>query len=51
MPDQYEAIKRELIKKGLSKKEAKKRAAKIYNANRDDGDRPVTRNYDKKKGK
>lgn len=51
MPEQYEAIKEKLIKKGMSKKEAKKRAAKIYNAQREEGQEPVTPSYDKKKGK
>ena len=48
MPDQYEAIKKRLIEKGLSKEKAKKKAAKIYNARRDEGEKPVTSNYHKK---
>lgn len=51
MPDKYEAIKEKLIERGMSKKEAKKRAAKIYNAQRDEGKEPVSPSYDKKKGK
>lgn len=50
MPEKYEAIKEKLIEKGMSKKKAKKRAAKIYNAQREEGQKPVTSHYDKKKG-
>jgi hypothetical protein len=42
MPKQYEAIRDKLIKQGLPAKAAKTRAAKIYNAGRKKGQRPVT---------
>lgn len=48
MPEQYEAIKERLIEKGLSKEKAKKKAAKIYNAKRDKGEKPVSPSYHKK---
>jgi len=43
MPKQYEAIRDKFEAKGMSAKEAKTRAAKIYNAKRKPGQRPVTR--------
>ena len=46
MPAKYEAIRDKLIKKGMSIKEAKTRAAKIYNAQRKRGQKPVTRKSD-----
>jgi hypothetical protein len=46
MPKQYEAIRDKLKKEGYSDKEAKTRAAKIYNAKRKPGQKPVTRKSD-----
>jgi hypothetical protein len=43
MPKQYEAIRDKFIAQGMSTKEAKTRAAKIYNARRKKGQKPVTR--------
>lgn len=43
MPRKYEAIRDKLKSKGMSVAEAKTRAAKIYNATRKPGQRPVTR--------
>ena len=43
MPAQYEAIRDKLVKEGVPLKEAKSRAARIYNAGRKRGQRPVTR--------
>jgi len=42
MPKKYEAIRDKFIREGYSVKEAKTRAAKIYNATRKPGQRPVT---------
>lgn len=41
MPKQYEAIRDKLIKQGLPVQAAKERAARIYNAGRKPGARPV----------
>lgn len=49
MPKQYEAIRDKFIAEGMSAKEAKMRAAKIYNARRKAGQKPVTRATDEKK--
>lgn len=46
MPAKYEAIKRECKKKGGSDKACKTKAAKIYNATRKPGQKPVTRKSD-----
>lgn len=43
MPKKYEAIRDKLERKGVSARVAKTRAAKIYNATRKPGQRPVTR--------
>lgn len=43
MPKKYEAIRDKFINKGMGAKEAKARAAKIYNATRKRGQKPVTR--------
>jgi len=43
MPKKYEAMKRAFKKKGMSDKAAKTKAAKIYNAKRKPGQKPVTR--------
>jgi len=43
MPKKYEAIRDKFKKKGLSSMVAKQRAAKIYNAQRKPGQKPVTR--------
>lgn len=48
MPAKYDAIKQELLAKGVSLKSAERSAARIYNAGRSEGQRPVTRNYDAK---
>lgn len=45
-PAKYEAIRDKFEKQGLSRKEAETRAAKIYNATRKRGKKPVTRNSD-----
>jgi hypothetical protein len=49
MPARYEAIKRSLKKKGKSDKAAKTSAAKIFNATRKKGEKPVTGHHSKKK--
>ena len=41
MPAKYEAIKAKLMQQGLSEEEAEKRAAKIYNAQRKKGQKPM----------
>ncbi len=43
MPAKYEAIRDKLERKGVSAKAAKKSAARIYNATRKKGQKPVTR--------
>ena len=43
MPKKYEAIRDKFKAKGLSDKAAKTKAAKIYNATRKKGQKPVTR--------
>lgn len=48
MPKRYEAIKRTMLLKGLALKEAKTRAAKIFNATRKPGARPVTGKWEKR---
>lgn len=45
MPKQYEAIRDALIAKGNSVGDSKTSAAKIYNAQRKPGARPVSRTY------
>ena len=42
MPKQYEAIRDKLISEGKSPKAAKTSAARIYNAQRKPGQKPVT---------
>lgn len=42
MPKKYEAIRDKLLEKGIASKIAKTRAAKIYNATRKPGQKPVT---------
>ncbi len=42
MPARYEAIRDSLTKKGMSLAEAKTHAAKIFNATRKPGVKPVT---------
>lgn len=42
MPRKYEAIRDKFIEQGMRPKEAKTRAARIYNAQREPGQRPVT---------
>lgn len=46
MPKKYEAIRDKFIKEGLPTKIAKQRAAKIFNATRKKGTKPVTRKKD-----
>lgn len=46
MPAKYEAIKAKAKKAGMSDKAAKTKAAKIYNAQRKKGQKPVTRKSD-----
>ena len=43
MPKQYEAMRDKFMKSGLSKKAAQKKAARIYNAKRKPGQKPVGR--------
>lgn len=43
MPRKYEAIRDKMEAKGKSPKAAKKSAARIYNAQRKPGQKPVTR--------
>ncbi len=47
MPKKYEAIRDKMISEGKSAKAAKTSAAKIYNAERKPGQRPVTGRKDK----
>lgn len=42
MPKRYEAIRDKFIKEGLSTKIAKQKAARIFNATRKPGTKPVT---------
>lgn len=42
MPKKYEAIRDKFKAKGIGSKEAKTRAAKIFNATRKKGTKPVT---------
>lgn len=43
MPRAYERMRNKFKQKGMSSKGAKTKAAKIYNARRKPGQRPVTR--------
>lgn len=43
MPKKYEAMRDKFVKEGMSAKIAKQKAAKIFNATRKKGQRPVTR--------
>ena len=43
MPKKYEAMRDKFKKQGESSKEAKGKAARIFNAQRKKGQRPVTR--------
>jgi hypothetical protein len=43
MPRQYEKMRDQFKKQGLSDRSAKRKAAKIYNARRKIGQKPVTR--------
>lgn len=49
MPKKYKAIRDACIKKGGSTKRCKTKAAKIYNATRKPGQKPVTGPHKKKK--
>ncbi len=42
MPKKYEAIRDKAVKEGMSLAAAKTKAAKIYNATRKKGQKPVT---------
>ena len=44
MPERYLALKRKFMREGMSEKEAEKHGARIYNATRKPGEKPVTRN-------
>ena len=44
MPARYESIRNKFREQGLSEKEAETRAAKIFNATRKPGQKPVTGN-------
>lgn len=48
-PEKYEAIRNKFRKEGMSEKDAETHAAKIYNATRKPGQKPVTGNSEKKK--
>lgn len=43
MPKKYEAMRDKFKKQGLSSKAAKGKAARIFNATRKKGEKPVTR--------
>jgi len=43
MPEAYEEMRDEFQSKGMSKKGAEKKAARIFNAHRRPGQKPVTR--------
>lgn len=47
MPKKYEAIKRKLRAEGKSEKEAEESAARIFNAQRKPGQKPVGRHRKK----
>lgn len=49
MPKAYEKIRDHLMDEGESRKEAEGYAARIYNSRRKEGQKPVTRDYDKRK--
>lgn len=46
MPRKYEKMRDEFKKEGMSDKAAKGKAARIYNAQRKPGQKPVTRKKD-----
>jgi hypothetical protein len=46
MPKKYEAIRDKLMARGTPSKQAKTRAAKIFNATRKRGEKPVTGRHD-----
>lgn len=46
MPKKYEAMRNRFEKKGMPAKAAKTKAAKIFNATRKPGSKPVTRKAD-----
>lgn len=48
MPKKYEAIKKQCKKEGGADKSCKTKAAKIYNATRKKGQKPVTGKMEKK---
>lgn len=47
MPKKYEAIRDKFEKEGMSEKEAEGHAARIFNATRKEGQKPVTGNAEK----
>lgn len=51
MPKQYEALRNKFEKEGMSEKEAEGHAARIYNAGRKPGQKPVTGNEEKSKSR
>ena len=50
MPAKYEAMKRRFMREGMSEKKAATKAARIYNAQRGEGRKPVTRGHHGRKG-
>jgi len=48
MPEAYETLRDEFIGQGMDVKDAMRKAARIFNANRADGEPPVGRGYGKK---
>lgn len=51
MPDLYERMKAAFKEDGMKDKDAKEKAARLYNAKRKPGQKPVTRSHGQKKGK
>ena len=47
MPKRYEAMRDSLIRKGMSREAAQGKAARIYNAGRKQGEKPVTGKHTK----
>lgn len=43
MPKQYDAMKKKFMEEGMSEDEAQEKAARIYNAQRKPGQKPVGR--------
>jgi hypothetical protein len=51
MPRKYEAMKKKFMQDGMSEKSASAKAARIYNSERKEGQRPVGPSYDRKIGR